>query len=139
VLDPTQQNALDASGTGSVRVTGGANVIVDSNDPASASRATGGGNLTAPEFDIVGGANGTFNGTVNTGAIPIPDPLAYLPTPSAPANGTITQTNLLQGNKQYVLTPGRYTNLPTFNPGDVVILQQASAGGDGIYYIDGGG
>jgi hypothetical protein len=52
----------------------------------------------------------------------------------------MTVTNLGNGNKQYVLSPGRYTNLPTFNTGDVVILQQASANGNGgIFYIDGGG
>ena len=49
------------------------------------------------------------------------------------------ETNIGGGNKRYVLTPGRSTNLPTFNSGDVVILKQASQGNDGIYYIDGGG
>ena len=44
------------------------------------------------------------------------------------------------GNTQYTLTPGRFTNLPSFNSGDVVIFKQASANTNGgIYYIDGGG
>lgn len=137
VLDPSVQNALDASGNGSVTLTGGAHMIVDSKDPSSAARATGGGSLTAPVFDITGGANGAFNGTVNTGTLPIPDPLAYLPQPTKPNAGTMTTTND-KGAKTYTLTPGTYgpnsTKLPNFGNGDTIILQQG-----GIYYIDGGG
>ena len=52
----------------------------------------------------------------------------------------MTKTSLGMGNFQYTLTPGRYTNLPNFNTGDVVILEQASTNGaGGIFYIDGGG
>src|SRR5206468_68984 len=76
VLDPTSQNALDASGTGSVTLTGGAWMVVNSLDGASAARVTGGGGLSAAAFKIVGGANGTFTGPVETGFQPIPDPLA---------------------------------------------------------------
>jgi hypothetical protein len=140
VLDPNAQNALNANGTGTVNVTGGARVIVDSSDPASAARLTGGGNFSASEFDITGGANGNFGSNVILGDPPVPDPLAYLPPPQVPPDGTMTTTNLGNGNKQYTLTPGRYTNLPNFNQGDVVIFQQASANAaGGIYYIDGGG
>jgi type II secretory pathway pseudopilin PulG len=139
VLDPTQQNSLDASGTGGVTVTGGASVIVDSNDPASAARVTGGGGISAPDFEITGGANGPLNGVVHTGQQPQPDPLRNLPVPAVPPDGTMTVVNLGQGNKQYTLTPGRYNNLPNFSAGDVVILKQASAGNGGIYYLDGGG
>src|SRR5262249_2139347 len=140
VLDPWAQNALDDNGTGTVTVTGGARVIVDSADPYSAGRVTGGGSFTATEFDITGGANGSFNGTVLTDQLPTPDPLAYLPAPPVPPDGKMTITSLGNGNKQYVLTPGRYTNLPTFNQGDVVIFEQASFNSvGGIFYIDGGG
>src|SRR5262249_39083558 len=60
--------------------------------------------------------------------------------PPVPPDGTMQTKSLGSGNKQYTLTPGRYTNLPRFNQGDVVILQQASANtAGGIYYIDGGG
>ncbi len=138
VLDPTAQYALDASGNGSVTLTGGANMVVDSNNSAAA-RATGGGSLTAPKFEVNGGTVGTFNGTVETGVPPIADPLAYLPAPTMPSDGTMTKTNIGAGNKRYVLSPGRYSTLPNFNVGDEVILQQASAGNGGIFYIDGGG
>lgn len=138
VLDPSVKDSLDASGTGSVTVTGGAAVIVDSNN-AEAGRVTGGGGLKANEFDLTGGYTGPFDGTVYTGVPPTPDPLRYLPVPSVPANGDVRQTGIGQGNKRYTLYPGRHNNLPNFNQGDEVVFMQASAGGDGIYYIDGGG
>jgi hypothetical protein len=139
VLDPSAKDALDASGTGSVTVTGGAAMIVDSSN-YEAGRQTGGGSLTASRFDVNGGTTGSFNGPVNTGIPPIPDPLAYLPVPPVPPDGTVTTVSLGHGNKQYTLTPGRYTNLPALQAGDVVILKQASANSNGgIYYIDGGG
>jgi hypothetical protein len=74
-----------------------------------------------------------------TGTHPTPDPLAYLPVPSVPPNGTMTEVSLPGGGKLYTLTPGRYTNLPIFGSKDQVVLKQASAGNGGIYYIDGGG
>ena len=140
VLDPTAQNALNSGGTGAITVTGGASVDVNSNDPASAARATGGGSMTADQFNITGGANGTFTGTVTTGTLPVPDPLAYLPEPTVPSDGVISKKNLGKGNTQYTLTPGRYASLPGLQQGDVMILQQASANGNGgIYYLDGTG
>lgn len=139
VLDPTASNALDANGNGSATVTGGAYTIVNSNS-TSAARTSGGGSLTSTRFQVTGDTVGTFNGPVDTGTPPIPDPLRYLPVPSVPPAGTITQVSLTQGNHQYTLTPGRYTNLPGMNSGDVVILQQASANSaGGIYYLDGCG
>ena len=138
VLDPVAKDALNASGTGTVTVTGGAAVIVDSNDPV-AGAATGGGMVTAPVFEITGGYTGNLVGEIHTGVPPTPDHLRYLPVPPVPPNGTIRSRPLGQGNKEYTLSPGRHTNLPNFNAGDVVILQQASANGEGIYYIAGGG
>jgi Flp pilus assembly protein TadG len=144
VLDPSLKDSLDASGTGAVTVTGGANVIVDSAN-AEAGRATGGGGLTAPQFLITGGYTGTFNGTVQTGVPPTPDPLAYLPVPDVPPLGTLTTVNVTDSKGKvighnYTLTPGRYTSLPNFVTGDTVTLEQASASSaGGIYYLDGCG
>lgn len=147
VLDYTGKAALNGQGNGAFTETSGP-VIVNSNN-TSAVVDGGNGYLKANEFFITGGA--TTNGNaqlvtdpvpnlVHVGVHPTPDPLAYLPQPSAPANGTMDTKSIGKGNKQYTLTPGRYTNLPTFNPGDVVILKQASANGNGgVYYIDGGG
>ena len=101
---------------------------------------SGNGVIKAQQFYITGGEtlNGGGNlvtqpvaGQVFTGTHPTPDPYAYLPPPSMPPAGTMTQTSIGNGNSKYVLTPGSYTNLPTFNTGDVVILQQASAGNGG--------
>jgi len=139
VLDPSAKSSLNASGTGTVTVTGGASTVVDSNN-SEAAVVAGGGGISAAAFEITGGYSGALNGNVHTGVPPSPDPLRYLPAPSVPADGTMTVTHLDSGNKQYALTPGRYTNLPLFNSGDQVILQQASANGaGGVYYIDGGG
>jgi hypothetical protein len=145
VLDPNQKDALDASGTGSATVTGGASVIVDSNNDEAA-RGTGGGGITADRFDITGGYTGSLYGNIYTKQPPTPDPLRGLPVPNITIDGTITKVSLGHGNFQYTLTPGRFnTNsnntLPSvFNTGDVVIFKQASYNSvGGIYYIDGGG
>jgi hypothetical protein len=138
VLDPSVAYALDANGSGGMTVTGGAAVVVDSNN-SSAARATGGGQLTANTFNVTGGTVGSFNGTVNTGMPPIADPLAYLPTPTQPPNGSMSKQSLGNGNFQYTLSPGSYSNLPNLSQGDIVIFQQASANNNGgIYYISGG-
>jgi hypothetical protein len=138
-LDPTASGALNATGGSSLNVTGSAAVIVDSNS-SSAAITTGGGSVIAPQFDITGGVSGTFTGTVNTGVLPTPDPLAYLPAPAMPAAGTITKKHIPSGGNTYTLTPGTYTSLPNFNSGDTVILEQASANlAGGIYYLYGCG
>src|SRR5262249_47680535 len=126
----------------------GGNVIVNSNNTAAAVDG-GNGGMRAQNFFITGDAVYNGNGTFTTipipnqvfqGVHPTPDPLAYLPVPSMPPNGTMTSIPIGNGNIQYTLSPGTYTNLPTFSTGDIVILQQASANGNGgIFYINGGG
>jgi hypothetical protein len=139
ILDPSVKDSLNSNGGASASVTGGASVIVDSSN-SEAAAVTGGGSITAPNFEITGGYTGPLNGTIQTGVPPTPDPLRYLPAPTAPPNGTMTVVNLGSGNKQYTLSPGTYNNLPNFNSGDVVILQQSSANSNGgIFYINGGG
>ncbi len=146
ILDYDDQSSLNAQGNGAFTETGGP-VIVNSNDP-NAFVDMGNGTMIAESFHITGGLKLGSSATLETqpepnqiflGEHPTPDPLAYLPEPTMPPLGTITETALASGNKQYVLTPGTFTNLPQFNTGDVVIFQQASAGNGGIYYINGGG
>jgi len=147
VLDYTGKSALNSQGNGSFTETGG-RVIVNSNHNEAVVDG-GNGVMRADQFFITGNAQVNGGGQLETypipgqvfvGVHPTPDPLAYLPAPSKPPDGTLTVTSLSSGNKQYVLTPGRFTNLPTFKPGDVVILKQASANANGgIFYIDGGG
>jgi hypothetical protein len=147
VLNYQGKGTFNSQGNGAFTEAGGT-VIVNSNNP-SAVMDGGSGTTYAPEYDVTGGVQLSNNasmitvptpGQIYTGVHPTPDPLAYLPTPAVPPDGTMTVTNIGSGNKQYVLSPGRYTNLPQFNQGDVVILQQASANSNGgIFYIDGGG
>jgi hypothetical protein len=147
ILDYSDKAALNSQGNGAFTDTGGTPVIVNSSNP-SAVLVSGNGTMIASEFNITGGiqlsGNSTFqtaptSGLIYTGMHPTPDPFAYLPQPAVPPNGTMTTTKLGGGSTLYVLTPGCYTNLPTFSSDDVVILKQASADGNGIFYINGGG
>ncbi|MFL5342241.1 MAG: pilus assembly protein TadG-related protein [Gemmataceae bacterium] len=148
VLDYTGKAALSAQGNGYFTDTEGP-VIVNS-DNASAVVDGGNGALIANQFFITGGAtlNGSnanlqtqpIPGQIFEGVHPTPDPLAYLPEPSKPSDGTMTHSG-----STYTLTPGYYNNLPNFSKNDTVIFQQASASPPGtpvdqkgVYYIDGG-
>ena len=147
ILDYDDKAALNSQGNGAFTETG-APVIVNSNN-ASATVAAGNGTLKAEEFYITGGLQLSGGGSLVTapvpgqiflGTHPTPDPLAYLPVPTKPAAGTMTKVALKSGNTQYTLTPGSYSSLPSFNTGDIVILEQASTNAaGGIFYIDGGG
>jgi hypothetical protein len=75
-----------------------------------------------------------LNGPVETNVPPSADPLRYLPTPKKSSAGTMSVQSIGKGNKKYTLSPGFYTNLPTFNVGDQVILQQG-----GVIHVAGGG
>jgi hypothetical protein len=136
VLDPASSGSLSSNGGSSV--TTNAKIIVDSNSP-SATTVTGGGVLTAPEFDITGvpgtstSGGGTINGTVLDNQVPTPDPLAFLP---APDPSTMTQqskkTVKLQNQGSLSLQPGVYTGGINVTGGNLTLAS-------GIYYMDGGG
>jgi hypothetical protein len=136
VLDPTSSGSL--SSTGGSTVTTNANVIVDSNSP-SATVVTGGGILTAPEFDITGvpgwstSGGGTINGKILSGQVPTPDPLAYLPEPD-PSTMTVqsTKTVKLENQGSLSLQPGVYQGGIQVTGGNLTLAP-------GIYYMDGGG
>ncbi len=146
VLDYTGKATLTTQGNGAFTETG-APVLVNSNNSAAVVDG-GNGVLIAQEFDITGNYTNSGNGAmitqptpnnIFTGVHPTPDPLAYLPEPTAPPAGVITELPLGGGNKQYTLSPGTYYNLPNFNTGDVVLFQGASAGNGGIFYLATGG
>jgi hypothetical protein len=116
-------------------------------------------------YTITGGGQMLTNpipNNIRTGTHPTPDPLSYIPAPSQPSAATVptqgntvapTYTNMSYTlpdgtvrsyNNVYILTPGAYggpsqPKLPNFTNGDLVIFQQASAGGSGIYYLTAGG
>jgi putative Flp pilus-assembly TadE/G-like protein len=136
VLDPTSSGSL--SSNGGSNVTTNANIIVDSSSP-SATVVTGGGVLTATEFDITGvpgtstSGGGTINGTILNGQVPTPDPLAYLPEPD-PSTMIVqsTHTVKLQNQGSLSLQPGVYQGGISVTGGTLTLAP-------GIYYMDGGG
>jgi hypothetical protein len=136
VLDPASSGSLSSNGGSSV--TTNAKIIVDSNSP-SATTVVGGGVLTAPEFDITGvpgtstSGGGAINGTVLSGQVPTPDPLAYLPEPD-PTNMTVQskKTVKLQNQGSLSLQPGVYQGGISVTGGNLTLAP-------GIYYMDGGG
>jgi hypothetical protein len=136
VLDPTSPGSLTSNGGSSV--TTNVKVIVDSNSP-TATTVTGGGVLTAPEFDITGvpgtslSGGAAINGTVLDGQVPTPDPLAYLPEPD-PSTMTVqaTKTVKLQNQGSLSLQPGVYQGGINVTGGNLTLAP-------GLYYMDGGG
>lgn len=131
----------------------GGTVIDDSNYTGSTGAMTvsGGGTFVAQSFNITGSYNGAVGSPgvstkPNTGVSPTPDPLAYLPAPSAPPAGTISKKSLgSSGGFKYTLTPGSFggsgqPKLPNFTSGDQVTFEQASYNSNGgIYYLSSGG
>jgi Flp pilus assembly protein TadG len=135
ILDPTASGSLNMVGGASITVTG-ASLIIDSNSPTA---GTGNGNssVTAGEIDITGVPGylgGTWSGTIYSGVLPTPDPLAYLPEPD-PTQMAIQSTKGIHasGNQTLNLLPGVYQ-------GGIAVSGGASLNlAPGIYYMDGGG
>jgi hypothetical protein len=157
VLDYSGKGTFNVQGGGAFTETGAA-VIVNSNNP-QALVDLGTGAAVATEFDITGNLQVGNKATLQTAPAPnqfnegvpsTPDPLAYLPAPGQPGAppipgaGTITTAPNPAGGTIYTLSPGAYGSplgpkLPNFTGSDVVILMQASAGNNGIYYLNQGG
>jgi hypothetical protein len=139
VLDPTSSGSLSSNGGAAANTTG--SIIVDSSS-ASGGVVTGGGALTSPEFDFTGNpgwstsGGGTFTGTIFSNQPPTPDPLAYLPEPSASALGLTQQATkgvkLTNGAGSLSLQPGVYTGGINVTGGSLTMAP-------GIYIMDGGG
>jgi hypothetical protein len=132
ILDLDDKAALNTSGNGNFNVLN-APVFVNSNH-MQASLSNGGGTLSAPEFEIVGGhSGGGFSGTITTGAQPLPDPLRYLPPPDINALTVRSTVRLNISGGKHTLNPGVYR--------DGIAIQGAAkvTMNSGIYYIDGGG
>lgn len=133
VLDLTTKASLTAVGSGTLTVTGGASVIVNSSDAEAAVGISG--VLTAPEFDITGGSTGTgFVGTMVYGEPPAPDPLRYL---AEPDKSTLTEQSnhklTISNSLPRILSPGIYKGGISISGNGLVTLLP------GIYYMDGGG
>jgi hypothetical protein len=169
VLNYSGKGTLNDQGGGAFTETGGKVIVNSNNPSALLDTGGGtmiapefditGGDTVSNNGQLI---TTPIPNNILTGVPPTPDPLAYIPAPSQPASANVltkgnnvapTYTNytytLPDGtvktyNNVYILTPGSYggpsdPKLPNFTNGDLVILQQASAGGSGIYYLAAGG
>ncbi|HWB83788.1 MAG TPA: pilus assembly protein TadG-related protein [Bryobacteraceae bacterium] len=81
-LNPTASGAVSVGGTASL--TSSCGVYVDSSN-SSALGTNGGGTISAPEYDVVGGVSThyTLTPSPNLGVNPAADPLSNLPVPAS--------------------------------------------------------
>ncbi len=127
-LNPNQSGALSVGGT--AQLTSACGIFVNSNS-TTALGSNGGGTISAPEYDVVGGVNTHYLLTpaANTGVSPTSDPLSSLPTP-ATAPYTCDYYNYSASNwSNPTLNPGVYcgginvgNNTFTLNPGNYIIV-----------------
>jgi len=137
ILDPTASGSLNVVGNGTMNVVG-APLIVDSS-ATDAVTTSGGGHITVSagqEVDITGkpgySGSGTITGTIVSGVPPTPDPLAYLPEPSAGGAANYGKVNV-SGNRVETVSPG------VFHNGISVSGQGSLIMNPGVYYMNGGG
>lgn len=116
VLDPNSVGALSVNGGGTFQVPNcGVQVNSGHNKAASAGNAT---NVVAKKFCLVGGYNGSFSPTPDTGCAALADPLSAVPEPAAPNGGTCytgatplpnqTYCGTITLNNSVTLSPGIY-------------------------------
>jgi hypothetical protein len=150
-LNPTASGALSVGGT--ANLTSGCGIYVDSSD-SSALGTNGGGTISAPEYDVVGGVNTHYalTPTPNTGASPAADPLASMPAPaSAPYHCDYKNYSASNNGSAVVLSPGVYcgginvkNNLYTLNAGNYILVggglttqdSNSSIAGSGVFFYN---
>jgi hypothetical protein len=151
VLDPSAQNAFQATNGAHVTMNGCA--IVVNSTASAAALINGSAVVTATAINVVGGASVSNGGVANpsptTGAPAVPDPFAAVP---APAFGGCDFTNYSKVSGSWTLNPGVYCGgislhngaVATFNPGTYVMngggLQLAysqSTGSGVMFYLTG--
>jgi hypothetical protein len=132
LLDRTGAGSLTSSGNGGISVTGGGDLIIDSNS-SQAGIQSGNGTISAAVFDVTGklvhSGSGGFVGPVQ----PEPsdsDPLATL---AAPAATGPTFKNTTVNSKTATLSPGTYVGGIHITGNSKVTLLP------GIYILQGGG
>ena len=135
VLDTSGDGALSAVGNGNVAVSSGGTIAVDS-DSSSAVTASGNAQIAAGTIDVVGSAatngNANIDGTLDTGAAAVADPLAALAGPSTAGLQTFSAVHIAD-HGHVTLQPGVYT-------GGIDVSGQASLLlMPGIYILQGGG
>ena len=124
LLDPSDDNAMYRTGSGSITINNG-NLVVDSNN-ASAVNWGSGGTLTAQAVFVTAGGSGTVDGvTTYWSQPPLPDPLGSLAAPPKP--GTSTTSTSTSGTLQ----PGYYPNGINCGSNSVTLAK-------GTYWLDKG-
>ncbi len=139
VLDLDDREALKINGGGANDVDaimGGADVIVNSSDPAGTT-VVGNADLTSMTgYNLTGGfslsGGGTMTGPVTTDVPPTPDPLRLLPPPDPSTLPVQNGQWNFAGQKNVVLEPGVYPNgIKIAGQSQITMLS-------GIYYVYGG-
>jgi hypothetical protein len=156
VLDPNAIPGLSVSGGGNLVVNG--RVVVNSqgggvdengatvSGSGNAGSASNNSNVQALDVQVVGGVNTPANFQPITGttsplhcrALPEPDPLINLPTPTSGQTGVVTTIQgTVSGSGTY--NPGIYTDIKvgtgdvvTFNPGIYIIIPSKNTDGISI-------
>jgi hypothetical protein len=131
VLDPSAQNAFQATNGATVALSG-CGIAVNSTN-SDALTVSGGSSVTASAISVVGGDSISNGGSTTpaptTGAAPAVDPFASLPAPTV---GACNYTNYSPGYGTWALTPGTYC-------GGINISNGATATfAAGTYIINGG-
>jgi hypothetical protein len=131
VLDLHRPSSLNATGESSVTVRG-AKVIVNSDAPDAMN--SNGGTVSAPTFDVTGGSSisgskGSFNGDINYGTPPEPDPLRHIPEPIS--SGSENRVQFSNGTR--TVSPGTYRGGISVSGRGTLHMEP------GIYFMDGGG
>lgn len=127
VLNASASGALVVPGNGSLSLTGGYDIHVNSSSP-SAIQANGNGTITntAAKIDVKGGSSGggTISPAATTGVAPLPDPLSGLQTP--------VELGL-------PLTSPGYSGQPTIGPGiySQLLVTHDLTLSPGVYVIEG--
>ena len=131
-LDPSAQNAFQATNGATVALNGCAIAVNSSNSDAMT--VSGGSIVTASAISVVGGVSinngGSTTPAPTTGVAAAADPLASLP---APVPGACNFTNYNPGWGTWTLNPGTYCGGITISNGATATFNA------GTYIINGGG
>jgi Flp pilus assembly protein TadG len=132
VLDPSAQNAFQATNGSTVALSGCALTINSTNSDAAT--VNGGSTVTATAISITGGASITNGGTMTpaptTGVAATADPFALV---ASPAVGACAYTSYSKGSGTWTLNPGVYCGGISLSNGAIGIFNP------GTYIINGGG
>jgi hypothetical protein len=155
ILDPIDNNTLDVTASGSVTVTNGGAIDVDSKSASGGATCTSTGNIVADTINLSDNtynhsSSGTLIGTINYNQPPTPDPLAALPEPSQPAYPSLPSSVLTLLGSSYStsngvndsgntgqtidLYPGYYAGIKVTG-NDQIVLHDNLDGSPGLYYI----